>query len=908
MEERNYKLDNFKGILIYLVVLAHLTYSLNYYNSFSSLILTRFIYSFHMPLFLIISGYFSKNITSKNLKKLIVIFFFVNLSYIIFDYIIYGTFNLLSVKYSAWYLLALLLFRTILKLNKFIEFLSKNRNISLFIIFIISILSGFINIPLIKIINYSFFFFFGYFLDLSKINFDYQKSLVLAFLIILILLFVSNILPVDLKLLSGETFTNNYYFLYRIMIYLLDILLFIFMYNIIPNNPIRLLTKWGRNSIYIYSLHRILTILIADYLNWLPFYSLISFVIAILLCSLFSGNKLTSCFSKIVTFINDNIKCIINIILCLSIIIVYGLFIYKEKSEENFIIDSNQYNQIKSSITLGFVGDLILLENQVNNSYTNNEYNFDYMFEEVKDYFKQTDYMIGDLEGPVDDEQEYSVGNFDDGKEIYLNYPSEFLSSIKKSGIDLVTIANNHLLDKNINGFKHTLKNLTKKKIDYLGTKNKRRSIVNIEGLKIGVLAYTYGLNNISENEQIEKYSNITNYIVSPDNKYFRNIKKMVEKDFNYLKKSNVDIIVVLPHYGTQFSKESDYYQKTWNKIFSKNGADIVFGCHTHSVQPIEYLNNTLIFNSVGNFVNSYIGNDGDISFMAKVYIDIQTKKVVCGSAIPLLAVKSENYGYYSLPVYKGYKSKASKQLKKRLNYANKIVTKVALGNEVKIKNIEKEYFYFKNGYKKNLSTKFVLDEEDKNNIIYKLINDNNSICFIGDSITEGTKNGQKPWFLSLMENFSNKKVYNFSKGGYKSEDIIYNFGKKIKNTSCDISFINIGTNDIRYSEISEDKYVNNIKQIINLLKDSKIVLLSPWRPLDFDYYYKINTNFKKNLYDKYDTELSKLVNNQIYYVNTNQYIRKNVNMYNYNYYMLDGIHPNNNYGIDLYSASVVKK
>ena len=62
------------------------------------------------------------------------------------------------------------------------------------------------------------------------------------------------------------------------------------------------------------------------------------------------------------------------------------------------------------------------------------------MFEQVADYFQDVDYMMGVLEGPVDDNKPYSIGNFDDGKTIKLNYPSAFLSSIKKSGIDLVTV------------------------------------------------------------------------------------------------------------------------------------------------------------------------------------------------------------------------------------------------------------------------------------------------------------------------------------------------------------------------------------------------------------------------------------------------------------------------------------
>ena len=121
-------------------------------------------------------------------------------------------------------------------------------------------------------------------------------------------------------------------------------------------------------------------------------------------------------------------------------------------------------------ISISFVGDLILLENQVKAGYNGSNYNYNKMFGYVNKYFEKSNYTIGVLEGPVANST-YSIGNFNDGKNIYLNYPKEFLDSIKGSGIDLVTISNNHILDKGINGVKETAENLNEKNFNYVGYK-----------------------------------------------------------------------------------------------------------------------------------------------------------------------------------------------------------------------------------------------------------------------------------------------------------------------------------------------------------------------------------------------------------------------------------------------------
>ena len=112
MNNRNLRLDSLKGFLIFLVILGHIPgdYNLNY-----------FIYVFHMPLFVLLSGYFTK--TPSNLKDLwyslkgiakpLIIFQFI---YVSLDYVIFNRIEIASIItpfWILWYLMSLILWRLI---------------------------------------------------------------------------------------------------------------------------------------------------------------------------------------------------------------------------------------------------------------------------------------------------------------------------------------------------------------------------------------------------------------------------------------------------------------------------------------------------------------------------------------------------------------------------------------------------------------------------------------------------------------------------------------------------------------------------------------------------------------------------------------------------------------------------
>ncbi len=293
--ERDIRYDNIKGVLIYLVVLAHILYSVKFTNSLDINIITSFIYTFHMPLFFIVSGYFSKKINSKSLIHLMLLFIMLDLSYILYNYII--TSNLeFGIKYSSWYMLALFIYRLMVFIDRKNIF-KKFKIPILILLFLSSIFSGFLNISDTRYINFFLFFYLGYITDFKKIKINKVLSFI-GCIIVLSILFLISRSNNSLNFYMGSIYFSNFEFLIRTTIYILDILLFIFVYNISVNKKIIFISKFGRNSLSIYMIHRIITLIINEKFMFTDYFYIIAIVSSFLICLIFSSNLINRFFKS----------------------------------------------------------------------------------------------------------------------------------------------------------------------------------------------------------------------------------------------------------------------------------------------------------------------------------------------------------------------------------------------------------------------------------------------------------------------------------------------------------------------------------------------------------------------------------------------------------------------------------
>jgi len=597
------------------------------------------------------------------------------------------------------------------------------------------------------------------------------------------------------------------------------------------------------------------------------------------------------------------------------------------------VISSDLKKQFDDSFKLIFSGDLILLEDQVRNAYNGSGYDFTENFEYTKKYISPADLAIGVFEGPMaGSEVGYSSGNYDDRKYFYVNYPDEWADAIKNAGFDLVTTANNHLMDRGIEGVKRTIKVLNEKKINFVGSyldkndkESKKVKILERQGIKFAILAYTYGINRVKKESLVRgNLSHITSMIVDPRNEFYEKVKSEVKKDFEIAKSHNPDIIVVLPHWGTQFSNNANKFQEIWRKNFIEFGADIIFGDHTHSVQPVfiskENGKNTATLYCPGNYANVYRKHNGDFSALVEVFIDRKEKKVIGGSVIPMWTASSLVGNYRPLPIYDILTDKKLGKIitthdLERIKQAQNHITKVMLGEEISIKTAQSRYYFDEGGFLRNKIEPLELSDALKAKKNYQLISTAKSICFVGDSITEGTKNGGVGWYEPL-ESYISGKIFNHSKGGITTKRIIKERLKKIVETKAELFIIAIGTNDVRYRSkqcsLTSEEFISNLSILRDEIKkenpESKFIFIAPWTSTDGDRFSKLRYKAKIRLNNEYSKALEDWVkNNKDIYVDPNDYINSYINVYSQSKYLIDYIHPNSLDGVQLYSKAFLE-
>jgi poly-gamma-glutamate synthesis protein (capsule biosynthesis protein) len=199
----------------------------------------------------------------------------------------------------------------------------------------------------------------------------------------------------------------------------------------------------------------------------------------------------------------------------------------------------------------------------------------------LQDIFKDSDISFANLESPLmesmsDLQKESFVGDF------------EFASFLKMIGIDILSIANNHILEHGETGFVSTLRALEDNDLKYVGLNNNGLSNVvtyNIKDISIGFAAFN----------QIQNIRNPGLYADFEEKYIFNTI--------DYMHGLNLDFKILSFHWGDEYIHIPSYNQIKLAHAFIDRGVDIIIGHHPHVFQPIERYKNGLIIYSLGNCI-----------------------------------------------------------------------------------------------------------------------------------------------------------------------------------------------------------------------------------------------------------------------------------------------------------------
>lgn len=308
-------------------------------------------------------------------------------------------------------------------------------------------------------------------------------------------------------------------------------------------------------------------------------------------------------------------------------------------------------NSSNKLATLSFVGD-ILIHKALYQAVVSETKHFTQLWKKTEPLLQKADFSVANLEGPAalgidqNGKDKGDIGFVYDG-EVYsgtnfvFNYHPRILSDLKNSGFDLLTTANNHSLDRLGIGINKTIIAAKNTGIPTVGTKlsdssdNDFYKISNIKNMNIAFIGCTEFI-NLSNNE---------------DQVLFCETDKIIKiiKELSY--RVDVDAVVVLPHWGVEYSNTPRDFQKEYARNYLEAGATAVIGSHPHVLQPWEkYITKngreTLIIYSLGNFVAGQAGLEkqtGCIAYLglskngkekAKIYGVAYTPTFRTGSSI----------------------------------------------------------------------------------------------------------------------------------------------------------------------------------------------------------------------------------------------------------------------------------
>lgn len=337
-------------------------------------------------------------------------------------------------------------------------------------------------------------------------------------------------------------------------------------------------------------------------INKLKVLRFIFIVILIIIISIFSINKLTKNNESKNNF-NNNATKGVNTIYKTSMIMV----------GDNLIHDSIYKEASKNS--------------------NNNSYNFKPMYEQIKEIVKKYDIAYYN--------QETILGGSNIGLSSYpaFNSPYEVGDAMIDSGFNLVSLATNHTLDR---GEKAVLnsRNYWNKQSNVLAVgsysseeEKEKIQIKESNKIKYTMLNYTYGTNGISVPSGKNYLVNIWPVTGSnPDNdEAYQNYKSQIKKDIDQVR-DKVDVLIVAMHWGVEYESTPNAYQVDAAKYLESLGVDIIIGTHPHVIEPVDYINNTLVIYSLGNFLSAHevVNMDNRVGLMTSLDIikDSKTNEI----------------------------------------------------------------------------------------------------------------------------------------------------------------------------------------------------------------------------------------------------------------------------------------
>ena len=356
-----------------------------------------------------------------------------------------------------------------------------------------------------------------------------------------------------------------------------------------------------------------------------------------------------------------------------------GWFLQRNESlnKQKVVINYETVDTKKTTkVSMAMVGDALIHGTVylTANRYANyNGYDFKPMLKYTKELIQDYDLAYYN--------QETILGGKELGLSTYplFNSPYEVGDAFIDAGFNLVSLATNHTLDKGERGILNSRAYWNKQENvvaagSYSSNEERDKIIVSEKnGLTYAFLSYTTYTNGL---------------IVPKGKEYLVNVydKEKVKKDVEAYK-DKVDVIMVAMHWGTEYVSYPTTAQKEIANYLASLGVNLIIGTHPHVIEPIEYIGDTLVIYSLGNFVSSQVGVERLTGLMASLDIIKEEyhgeTKITFDNIEGTLLYTDRNNGFIVYPYHKltnnilnGYQTYYEKYKKIVTAYSDKVTVR----------------------------------------------------------------------------------------------------------------------------------------------------------------------------------------------------------------------------------------
>ncbi len=255
--------------------------------------------------------------------------------------------------------------------------------------------------------------------------------------------------------------------------------------------------------------------------------------------------------------------------------------------------------------TIRAIGDVIIDKEMLENSEIGKEvYDFSPMFELAHGVMSNADWTMINIDASL----RRGVYGYS-GYPTFCTPPS-ILDVLKECGVDMLTMCNNHALDRYFDGLKESLDLADAAGLAHVGAYRTQEEfdtpeVYDINGIKVGMLNYTQYTNGMAEKS--DKAATLYGMRLMKGADYAGDIAD--------LKDAGAEFVIAIMHWGTEYQRQPDSDIEVIAKRLVAAGADLIIGGHPHVVQPAEYITATdangnsrtaLCIYSIGNYLSEH--------------------------------------------------------------------------------------------------------------------------------------------------------------------------------------------------------------------------------------------------------------------------------------------------------------